>query len=146
MLTLTSALPSMGATAPNKKDHDLRGSLRRNLFHTALAVVVMAIFGNLAVVGTSQVPNLELAGLFSPVVRTLFMVVIVMAIYTTACPMAWGFCGKIAKGRKIHQVQSVHPGAYNRRYGMLVSFSHCQRSSTSCTAFPDMSEPLFLLE
>ena len=60
----------------------------------------MAIFGNLAVVGTSQVPNLELAGLFSPAVRTLFMVVIVMAIYTTACPMAWGFCGKIAKDEK----------------------------------------------
>ena len=69
-------------------------------FHAALAVVVMAIFGNLRVVGTSQVPNLELAGLLGPATRLLFMVVIVLAIYTTACPMAWGFCGKIAKNEK----------------------------------------------
>ena len=100
MLTLTPALPSMGATAPNKKTTTFAAAFGVTFFHTALAVVVMAIFGNLAVVGTSQVPNLELAGLFSPAVRTLFMVVIVMAIYTTACPMAWGFCGKIAKDEK----------------------------------------------
>lgn len=100
MLTLTPALPSMGATAPNKKTTTFAAAFGVTFFHTALAVVVMAIFGNLAVVGSSQVPNLELAGLFSPAVRTLFMVVIVLAIYTTACPMAWGFCGKIAKDEK----------------------------------------------
>ena len=100
MLTLTPALPSMGATAPNKKTTTVAAIFGVTFFHAALAVVVMAIFGNLAVVGTSQVPNLELAGLLGPGVRTLFMVVIVLAIYTTACPMAWGFCGKIAKDEK----------------------------------------------
>ena len=100
MLTLTPALPAMGATAPNKKTTSFAAAFGVTFFHAALAVVVMAIFGNLRVVGTSQVPNLELAGLLGPATRLLFMVVIVLAIYTTACPMAWGFCGKIAKNEK----------------------------------------------
>ena len=100
MLTLTPALPSMGATAPNKKTTTVAAIFGVTFFHAALAIVVMAIFGNLSVVGTSQVPNLELAGLLGSGVRTLFMVVIILAIYTTACPMAWGFCGKVAQGEK----------------------------------------------
>ena len=100
MLTLTPALPAMGATAPNKKTTSFAAAFGVTFFHAALAVVVMAIFGNLRVVSTSQVPNLELAGLLGPATRLLFMVVIVLAIYTTACPMAWGFCGKIAKNEK----------------------------------------------
>ena len=100
MLTLTPALPAMGATAPNKKTTSFAAAFGVTFFHAALTVVVMAIFGNLPVVGTSQVPNLELAGLLGPATQLLFMVVIVLAIYTTACPMAWGFCGKIAKNEK----------------------------------------------
>ena len=57
MLTLTPALPSMGATAPNKKTTTFAAAFGVTFFHTALAVVVMAIFGNLAVVGSSQIKS-----------------------------------------------------------------------------------------
>ncbi len=95
MLTLTPCLPSMGASAPNKKTTTGAALFGVTLFHLALAVIVLAILGNLELVGTAQVPNLVLSGLLGRFVQGLFVVVIILAIYSTACPMMWGFCGKI---------------------------------------------------
>ena len=33
-------------------------------------------------------------------VSFIFMLVVIMAIYSTACPMMWGFCGKITRDEK----------------------------------------------
>ena len=110
MLTLTPALPSMGATAPNKKTTTFAAAFGVTFFHTALAVVVMAIFGNLAVVGSSQVPNLEASCRSSTPISSgsrarncrssCAVGSAVSARKEAACPMAWGFCGKIAKDEK----------------------------------------------
>ena len=70
------------------------------VFHAAIAIIVFAIFGNLDIVGTAQVPNLALSGLLGPVAQGIFVVMIILAIYTTACPMMWGFCRKITTNEK----------------------------------------------
>lgn len=100
MLTLTPALPAMGATAPNKKTTTLAALFGVILFHLALGVVILAILGNLDLVGGAQVPNLVLSGLLGPTVQGIFVAMIILAIYSTACPMMWGFCGKIVKDEK----------------------------------------------
>lgn len=95
MMTLTPALPSMGASAINKKTTTAAAVFGVIFFHAAIAIIVFAIFGNLDIVGTAQVPNLALSGLLGPVAQGIFVVMIILAIYTTACPMMWGFCRKI---------------------------------------------------
>ena len=47
-----------------------------------------------------RVPNLALSGLLGPVAQGIFVVMIILAIYTTACPMMWGFCRKITTDEK----------------------------------------------
>lgn len=100
MLTLTPCLPSMGATAPNKKTTTCAALFGVILFHVALVVVIFAILGNLDAVATSQVPNLALSGLMGRFVQGMFVAVIILAIYSTACPMMWGFCGRIVSDEK----------------------------------------------
>lgn len=100
MMTLTPALPSMGATANNRKTTTAAAVFGVILFHLAIAVIVFAIFGNLDIVGAAEVPNLALSGLLGPVAQGIFVVMIILAIYTTACPMMWGFCRKITTDEK----------------------------------------------
>ena len=100
MMTLTPALPAMGASAINKKTTTAAAVFGVCFFHIAIAVIVFAIFGNLELVGTAQVPNLALSGLLGPVAQGIFVVMIILAIYTTACPMMWGFCRKITTDEK----------------------------------------------
>lgn len=100
MLTLTPMLPAMGASANNKKTTSGAAFFGVTLFHIALALVVFAILGNLDIVGDAAVPNLALAGIMGETVSFIFMLVVIMAIYSTACPMMWGFCGKITRDEK----------------------------------------------
>lgn len=100
MMTLTPALPSMGASAPNKKTTTAAAIFGVLLFHAAIAVIVFAIFGNLELVAGAEVPNLALSGLLGPVAQGVFVVMIILAIYSTACPMMWGFCRKITTDEK----------------------------------------------
>ena len=100
MLTLTPVIPSMSATAPNRKTTTMASAFGVLLFHLALGVVIFSILGNLDIVGTAQVPNLAISGLLGPVVQGIFVVMIILAIYSTACPMMWGFCGKIVRDEK----------------------------------------------
>lgn len=100
MLTLTPCLPAMGASAGNKKTANAAAVFGCVLFHLALGVVVFGILGNLEIVGSAQVPNLALSGMLGPVVSGIFVVMIVLAIYSTACPMMWGFCAKVVKDEK----------------------------------------------
>ena len=100
MMTLTPARPSMGASAINKKTTTAAAVFGFIFFHAAIAIIVFAIFGNLDIVGTAQVPNLALSGLLGPVAQGIFVVMIILAIYTTACPMMWGFCRKITTNEK----------------------------------------------
>lgn len=100
MLTVTPSLPAMGATAPNKKTTMAAAIFGVVMFHLAIALIVFAIFGNLELVGSAQVPNLALSGLMGPVAQGIFVVMIILAIYTTACPMMWGFCRKFTTDEK----------------------------------------------
>ncbi|MCF0137495.1 MAG: hypothetical protein HUJ66_03920 [Oscillospiraceae bacterium] len=97
MLTLTPSLPSMGASAPNRRTTTAAAAIGVVFFHVALCLAVFAILGNLDIVGAAQVPNLALSGMLGSFVQGLFVVMIILAIYSTACPMMWGFCGKVAK-------------------------------------------------
>jgi len=100
MLTLTPVLPAMGATAENKKTTTASAVFGTILFHLAILIVVLGILSNLDLLHGIQVPNLVLAKLLGPVAAGIFVIAIILAIYSTACPMMWGFCAKIFKDEK----------------------------------------------
>ena len=116
MMTLTPALPSMGATANNRKTTTAAAIFGVLMFHLAIAVIVFAIFGNLDIVGAAQVPNLALSGLLGPVAQGIFVVMIILAIYTTACPMMWGLLPQDHHRREVAQIPCLHNRAHRARH------------------------------
>lgn len=102
-LTLTPVLPSMAATAPNKKTSTAAAVIGCLAFHLALLALVFAMFANLDILGGKLVPNVALATIMHPAVATVFAVMILLAIYSSACPMMWGMTSKVFKNEKSWQ-------------------------------------------
>lgn len=97
MQILIPVLPSVGATAQNRKTAVMGAVFGCVAYHLALACLIFAIFGNLPLIRGLQVPNIALAGLLGPGVSSAFVIMIMAAIYTSACPMMYSFCAKIFK-------------------------------------------------
>ncbi len=62
----------------------------------ACVVVGFAQVGNIGAVAGTQVPNLILARQLSPTLAHGFALLIVLAIYTTACPLLWTVSARFA--------------------------------------------------
>ena len=62
----------------------------------ACVVVGLAQLGHLREVAGTQVPNLILAQQLSPTLAHGFAVLIILAIYTTACPLLWTVSARFA--------------------------------------------------
>lgn len=99
-LTLTPVLPSMSATIPNRKTANAAAVLGCLGFHVALLALVFAMFANLDSLGGKLVPNIALATIMHPTVATVFTVMILLAIYSSACPMMWGTASKLFRDEK----------------------------------------------
>lgn len=63
----------------------------------AILLVGIALIKNISLTALSQVPLLAVLQKFSPVLATIFSVVIFAGIYTTACPLLWTPCDRLAK-------------------------------------------------
>ena len=94
-LTLTPVLPSMSAQTPNKRTSLAAGVIGCLAFHLALLALVFAMFANLDVLGGKMVPNIALATIMDERVALVFSVMILLAIYSSACPMMWGTASKL---------------------------------------------------
>lgn len=99
-LTLTPVLPSMASQAPNKKTAYAAGILGCLAFHAALLALVFAMFANLDVLNGKMVPNIALATIMDSKVALVFSVMILLAIFSSACPMMWGTASKLFKDEK----------------------------------------------
>lgn len=100
MLTLIPVLPAMGASARNKKTTTAAATFGTMFFHIAVLIIVLGILSNLKSVTGAQVPNLALAKMIGGPVAGGFVILIILGIYSTACPMMWGFCSKITSDEK----------------------------------------------
>lgn len=100
MQIVIPVLPPVGATAENRKTA-LSGAIFGGVaYHMGLACMVFAIFANLELVKGRQVPNLALASLLNKNIANIFVIMILLAIYSSACPMMWSFCTKVFKDEK----------------------------------------------
>ena len=89
LFILAGTIPSIGAMSPNKKTTMVASIGGMAVFHIALAVLVYAMFANLDILGGTMVPTIALATSMHPVIAFAFSAVIILAIYSSACPELW---------------------------------------------------------
>lgn len=97
MLWFAPFLAAIGKEEKNPKDAQL-GTIAGVLVLTlSILVVGSAIIKNIDIAGASQIPLLLILQKNSPVLATIFSIVIFAGIYTTACPLLWTPVNRIAK-------------------------------------------------
>ena len=89
MLWLASFMAAMGATAKSKKEAALGAAGGAIGFSLAVLVVALGMLANIEQVSQAMVPTLYLAKNIHPFVATIFSLIVVTGIYTTAVPLLW---------------------------------------------------------
>lgn len=114
MLWLAGFLASLGQKANSKKEARIGGTCGAILF--ALAVIIVAL-GLLAIIETAagtQIPMLFLANDIHPIFSSIFALIILAGIYTTAVPLLWNVSSRYtdegSKGFKVLTVVLVIVG------------------------------------
>lgn len=89
MLWLAGFLSAMGATANSKKEAAKGAMIGAIGFSVAVIIVALGLLSCIDDVAGSQIPTLILASKVHPILATLFSIIIVAGIYTTAVPLLW---------------------------------------------------------
>ena len=101
-------LTSMGAGASSRREATLGATLGSVML---MAAGILLLLGQLAYAGdvaSLDVPNLYLGNMISPVIGTIFAVILLGEIFSTAAPMLWVTCDKFTKeGTVWHKVLTV---------------------------------------
>lgn len=96
MLWLAGFLASIGSNADNRKELVLGASTGAIGFSIAVIIVALGLMANINDVSGSQIPALILAGKVHTLLATLFSIIIVAGIYTTAVPLLWSVSSRFA--------------------------------------------------
>jgi len=96
MLWLSGFLASIGSNADNRKELVLGASTGAIGFSIAVIIVALGLMAHINDVSGSQIPALILAGKVHPLLATLFSIIIVAGIYTTAVPLLWSVSSRFA--------------------------------------------------
>ncbi|HKL11261.1 MAG TPA: hypothetical protein VJ990_07435 [Clostridia bacterium] len=89
MLWLASFMAAMGATSNSRKEAAFGAAGGAIGFSLAVLVLSLGMLANIEVVATAMVPTLFLARNIHPMVASIFAVIVVAGIYTTAVPLLW---------------------------------------------------------
>ena len=90
LMWLAGFMAQLGATYP-KQEKELQWGqfIGVTMLVVACIIVGFAQVANITKVAGTQVPNLILAGMLTSWLPYVFAVIILLAIYTTACPLLW---------------------------------------------------------
>ncbi|WP_297406337.1 hypothetical protein [uncultured Cetobacterium sp.] len=89
MLWLAGFLSSLGAKAGSKKEARIGGVFGAILFSIAVIIVALGLLATIEITAGTQIPMLHLANDISPIFSSLFALIILAGIYTTAVPLLW---------------------------------------------------------
>ncbi|AUZ04972.1 MULTISPECIES: YkvI family membrane protein [Vitreoscilla] len=99
MLWLAGFMSLMGSSAKNLKEITRGAVLGACGFSLALAIIALGLMANLELVAGSMVPTLKLAGYIHPMFATVFSVIVLAGIYTTAVPLLWQASARFTNGK-----------------------------------------------
>ena len=97
--TVVIAVPfytTLGATLERRSDAVLSGLSVGVCFMAVAGVFYLGMMAHLAEVYDKPIPTLALAQAISPIFAMMFSILISLAIYSTAVPLCWAVCNKIA--------------------------------------------------
>ena len=101
MLWLAGFMSLMGKSATNIKEVTRGAALGAFGFSLALAIIALGLMANLETIAGSMVPTLKLAGTIHPLFATVFSVIVLAGIYTTAVPLLWQASARFNDGKSI---------------------------------------------
>lgn len=93
-------IAGIGKQAKNKKDTLLGGIFGGVAFMLGAMILNAGLLANITDVYDKQIPSLVVAGSIIPVVATIFALLLLAGIYTTAVPMLWTACNRITTDEK----------------------------------------------
>jgi len=99
MLWLAGFLASMGRTANSKKEAAYGAATGAICFSVAVIIVALGLLANIQDVAGSQIPALILAQKIHPWLATVFSLIIVTGIYTTAVPLLWSVSSRFTEDK-----------------------------------------------
>ncbi|MEG1837316.1 MAG: hypothetical protein RRZ70_05055 [Synergistaceae bacterium] len=89
MLWLICFLGAMGKQANSKKEAVMGTSFGAAGFALGCVILMLGLLANIGIVAGTQIPSLMLVNKFSTYFATMFTVIIMLGIYTTAVPLLW---------------------------------------------------------
>lgn len=89
MLWLTAFVAALGKQANSKREAAFGAFLGAFGFSIAVMIVALGLLAHINELANSQIPSLILADKLSPVFATIFSVIVIGGIYTTAVPLLW---------------------------------------------------------
>lgn len=123
MLWLAGFLAAMGAKAQSEKEASLGGIWGATAFASAVIIVALGLLGCIEVVAGSQIPMLHLAKNVHPMFATVFAVIIMAGIYTTAVPLLWNVSSRFTKdGSKNFKVLTLILAIVGIFVGLVLPF------------------------
>ena len=124
MLWLAAFLAAMGKGAKSKKEARIGSTLGAIGFSAGCAVLMFGLIAYLPDIAMSEIPSLVLAGKVHGSVATLFTVIIIAGIFTTAVPLLWQVSSRFTKeGTTKFRVVTVVLAAAGCFVGLMLPFS-----------------------
>jgi len=96
MLWLAGFLAAMGGTAGSEKEARFGTSFGSIGFAAGCVVLMLGLLANIREVAGTQIPSLILAVNIHPGFATIFSIIIMAGIYTTAVPLLWQVSSRFA--------------------------------------------------
>ena len=97
LVVATPFLVGAGSTANNKTSCIWGGILGGTMFMFVAILLNMGILSDIQNVYNAEIPTLYMADKISPIVGTVFSVILIAGIYTTAVPLLWGVATSFAE-------------------------------------------------
>lgn len=123
MLWLAGFLAAMGTKAKSEKEASLGGIYGACAFAIAVIIVALGLLGCIEIVAGSQIPMLHLAKNIHPALATVFAVIIMAGIYTTAVPLLWNVSSRFTKdGSKNFKILTIVLACIGAFIGLVLPF------------------------
>ncbi|MEG2893704.1 MAG: hypothetical protein RR840_10145 [Clostridium sp.] len=124
MLWLAAFLAAMGSRANNKKEAMIGGVAGAVSFSIAVMVVALGLMACINSVVGSQIPMLILAKDVAPMLATIFAVIIMAGIYTTAVPLLFNVVSRVTnEGTREFKLWTIGLAVGGAIIGLLLPFA-----------------------
>ncbi|MEG1583493.1 MAG: hypothetical protein RR131_03935 [Anaerovorax sp.] len=124
MLWLAAFLTAMGTQANCRKEAGMGSAIGAVGFVLGCVILMLGLLAYLPEVAVTQIPSLILAMKIAPALATVFSIIIMAGIYTTAVPLLWQASSRFTEeGTKTFKIVTVALGIIGCFIGLALPFN-----------------------